>query len=225
MPIDSTEGHWGDLDDIVVDPRDWRITHLVVQPHHHHERSRLVPIEAVTSCDDRVVLSWAPSQIEAAPPVETTDFVTVEHPTGNDWHFDSGTSRSWPYFPYAGSTFGFVGAYDIRSGLGDTSDTPSFVATTFDHVPDGLVEIRRTSEVVSSDDHVVGTVDGFLFEPDGGVTHLVLERGHLWGHRDVMIPLEHVVAADREQVTLDLPRHAVGELPSVPFRRPGRVAA
>jgi hypothetical protein len=95
-----------------------------------------------------------------------------------------------------------------------------YVATTFDSVPSGTIEIRRSSEVVSSDDHVVGRVDGFVFEPDGKITDLVLEHGHVWGHRDITIPLEHITRANSERVHLDVTRHAIGEFPSVPFHRP-----
>jgi hypothetical protein len=43
------------------------------------------------------------------------------------------------------------------------------------------VEIRRASEVFSSDDHRLGHVAGFVGGPDDRITHLVLERGHLRG--------------------------------------------
>jgi uncharacterized protein YrrD len=225
MPVDSIEGPWGEVDDIVIDPRNWHVTHVVVQPHGHHERSRLVPVGAITSSDERLVLSWTAAEIDRAAAVEVTDFVRVDRSPRNEsgWHIDASGANSWPYFPagrlgpvYAG-TFGYGSSHSYETGA------PKVVATTFDRVPSHTVEIRRSSDVVSSDDHVVGTVDGFVFDQDGAITHLVLDHGHLWGHRDITIPMEHVRSATSERVHLDASRQAIGEFPSVPFHRPARV--
>ena len=87
MPVDSSDHHWGVLDDIVVDPVRLKVTHLVVQPRHRHHKARLIPLDAVVSCDDRIRLSLSTEQIVAAPKVETTDFVRYEG--------DRSTARHW----------------------------------------------------------------------------------------------------------------------------------
>ena len=45
--------------------------------------------------------------------------------------------------------------------------------------------------MISADGHYVGEVDGFLVDDDH-ITHFVLERGHLWGRREVTIPINLV---------------------------------
>jgi hypothetical protein len=87
----------------------------------------------------------------------------------------------------------------------------------WDRIPRGTVEIRRTTEVVSSDEHVVGQVDGFVVDEAGSVTHLVLERDHFWGHREVTIPVEAIDPPTTDRVELRVTRDAVGAFPSVPF--------
>ncbi len=82
-----------------------------------------------------------------------------------------------------------------------------------------MVEIRRQSEVVSSDHHVVGHVDGFVTDESRAITHLVLAQGHLWGHREVTIPLAQVASTGSDIVRLAISRDAVAELESVPFER------
>ena len=52
---------------------------------------------------------------------------------------------------------------------------------TYDRVPKGEVEIRRSSAVTSADGHDLGQVDGFLVDGEAHITHFILERGHLWG--------------------------------------------
>jgi uncharacterized protein YrrD len=73
--------------------------------------------------------------------------------------------------------------------------------------------------VTSADDHQLGKVDGFLVDDDDAITHFVLERGHLWGRREVTIPINEVASVFTDAVTLSLTKDEVGELPSVPVHR------
>ena len=94
---------------------------------------------------------------------------------------------------------------------------------TYDRIPKGEVEIRRNSGVSSQDGHDLGRVDGFLVADDGQITHLVLHRGHLWGEREITVPIAAVARVRTDAVTLALTKDAVGALPSIPVRRwPGR---
>ena len=217
MPVDSTDHHWGVLDDIVVDPRRMEVTHLVVQPHHRHHKSRLIPLDAVFSCDDRVRLSISTEQIVASPKVEITDFIRYR---GDEYsRFGYSNALLWPYYSGIGTSgalgygygYGYGGAY----GLG----SPAVVTTTYDRMPNGTVEIRRDTEVVTSDHHVVGHVDGFVTEAGGAITHLVLRHGHLWGHREITIPLAEITHSGSDMIQLGITRDAVAAHSSVPFDR------
>ncbi len=114
--------------------------------------------------------------------------------------------------------------YPYGYGWGRGWAGPARVSMTYDRVPEGTVEVRRASEVRSSDDHMVGHVDGFLVDPTEKITHLVLEHGHLWGHRDITIPIADVERATSDIVQLRVSRNAIGEYPSVPFNRHGHAA-
>jgi hypothetical protein len=89
----------------------------------------------------------------------------------------------------------------------------------YDRIPAGTAEIRRESQVISRDDQVVGHVDGLVVAPDFAISHLVLDRGHLWGHREVTIPIDAVSAAKTDAVYLTLTRDQVTHLPNVRFHR------
>lgn len=221
MPIDSAEGPWGEVDDFVVDPTNWHLTHLVVQPHRHHERSHLVPVNVVQSDGERLTLRLTASEIEHTPKVAVTEFIKIEPPATyrNGWTTDSTIVNAWPYYPLAtgGSLAGHRASGHSASGL-------RYASTKFEDIPAGEVEIRRSSNVLSSDERRVGTVDGFVFDDDGSITHLVLDHGHLWGRREVTIPIEHVLRANRERVRLDVTREQIGEFPAVKFHRHARVA-
>ena len=104
----------------------------------------------------------------------------------------------------------------------DLAMDPAFVddsmARTYDRVPKGEVEIRRTSAVYSTDGHHLGHVDGFVVDGED-ITHFVLERGHMWGKRDVTIPIGAVSEVANDTVTLSLTKDEVGELPVVEVHR------
>ena len=221
MLAEATDGPCGEIADVVVDPVHWRVTHLVVQPHHQHDQSRLVPIDAVVSNDaDHVVLSWTIKQVEDSAAVEETDFVSYGSWPQIEGGWDVGVDRvlAWPYYPYAGLGVGGFG-YPYGFGWGYGWGGPALVTTTYDRVPEGTIEVRRASEVLSSDGHKVGHVDGFLVDPTSKITHLVLEHGHLWGHRDITIPIADIERASSDTVQLSVTRDVIGEYPSVPFHR------
>ncbi len=222
MPVASTDGPWGELDDFIVDPTDWHVAHLAVQPHRHHEPSHLVTVSNVAAYDETLELTLSAHEIQDAPLFEVTEFVKMDPPKFFDdgWTTDANPVTAWPYYPH----IGLMATGDVGTGFisGYSSTNPStlrYVATTFEHLPDQEISIRRSSQVISSDDHKVGTVDGFVLDDDGRVTHLVLDQSPLWRHREITIPIGHVREADENRVLLDAPRDAVGSFPSIRFHR------
>jgi hypothetical protein len=51
------------------------------------------------------------------------------------------------------------------------------------------------------------------------VTHVLLQEGHLWGRRQVAIPISAVTSTDNG-ILLSIPKQAVRELPPVDARHP-----
>jgi hypothetical protein len=90
---------------------------------------------------------------------------------------------------------------------------------TYDRIPKGEVEIRRASDVTSADGDHLGHVDGFLVDGDDQITHVVLERGHLWGRREVSIPIGAVSRVHTDAVTVRLTKDEVAALPAIPVDR------
>jgi len=85
-------------------------------------------------------------------------------------------------------------------------------------VPHGELAVRRGARVRASDGRI-GRVDEFLGDPeDGYITHLILREGHLWGQKDVTIPVSEIERIEENTVYLKLNKHDVGRLPSIPIR-------
>ena len=76
------------------------------------------------------------------------------------------------------------------------------------------MEVRRSSNVITSDGNYLGDVDGFLVDDDDQITHFVLERGHLWGRREVTVPIGAVAKVESDTVTVSLSADEIGALPS-----------
>ena len=51
--VRCTDGAYGELADIVIDPLKKRVTHLVIQPEHDDRRRQLVPIQLAKGRDDK----------------------------------------------------------------------------------------------------------------------------------------------------------------------------
>ena len=89
---------------------------------------------------------------------------------------------------------------------------------TYDRVPKGSVEIRHASIVTTADGYDAGRVEGFLLDA-GRITHIVLHRGHLWGKREIAIPIEAVSVIGTDELSIGLSKAEVGALPELPVSR------
>lgn len=208
------DGPFGELADVVIDSLRLRVTHLVVQPRHGDGLGRLVPIELASPGSNRsrpaISLHCPIEKVRALPFAQEMSYVRLWGdglPTADpDWDVGIQEVLTIPRYGYEG-----------LGGLGPEYDAP--LAIRYDLIPKGEVEIRSSSPVSSADGHFLGHVEGLLVDPDDRITHVVLERGHLWGHREVTIPVGEVKRVETDSVTLSLSKDAVAELPSVPVHR------
>jgi hypothetical protein len=218
-PVNCTDGPFGELADIVIDPTKRRVTHLVVAPDGDHGKARLVPIELADpeqGESSAISLRCSLEEANELDGVEEYAYLRLGDSPELEPGWDVGV-ESVLAEPYYGSGPSGVGiGYETVP-----ADYDPHVSMTYDRIPKGEVEIRRASEVSSSDGHSLGKVDGFLVGEDDAITHFVLERGHLWGKREVTIPISAVGNVYTDAVSLTLTRAEVGDLPSVPVHRWG----
>ncbi|NYD41055.1 hypothetical protein [Nocardioides panaciterrulae] len=206
MPVDAADGHVGRLADVVVDPVARTVTHLVVRRAHAlHPRSHLVPVAVATveGEAERLRLTWTRQQLEDSEPIDETDFVELGGWPRRTEEWDVGVVRvlSWPHFPATGRLVETAGP----------EDTDTLVE--FDHLPRGTVELRRESEVFSSDHTVLGHVQGLLVDDRHAITHLVVRRHtHGLGHHELRVPVQHVRRIATDAVYLDLGHDAATAL-------------
>ena len=211
-PVRCTDEAFGELADVVIDPHTRRVTHLVVQPHHRNEQARLVPIEraqAGETSDATISLDCTVAQMNEFELVRESAYLRLGEVPVEDPDWDVGIEEPLALPPPTG-----MGAFDTGS-----VDIDPHVMLSYDRIPMGEVEIRRASSVTSADEHHLGHVDGFVLDSEQQIAHLVLEHGHLWGRREVVIPVSAVARVDTDEVVLTLSKDEVGALPSARVHR------
>ena len=211
--VRCTDGVYGELADIVIDPLEKRVTHLVVQPEQGEGEARLVPIQLAMGRDDEqheIELECTLDEAQGFESVHEFAYLRLGESPAEDPDWDVGVEDvlAMPY--YAGLDEGtYPGALD------------SHVTMHYDRVPKGQVEVRRSSAVMSADGHSLGEVDGFVVDADEHITHFVLERGHMWGRKEVTIPIGAVAKVESDSVHVALSKDEVGALPAVRVGRHG----
>ena len=94
------------------------------------------------------------------------------------------------------------------------------MTVTYDTVPLDEVEVRRGEHVHATDGHI-GRVQGLVIDPSSHhVTHVLLQEGHLWGRKEVAIPIGAVTGVD-DGIRLNITKQQVQDLPPVDIHHPG----
>jgi sporulation protein YlmC with PRC-barrel domain len=201
-----TDGVCGEVIRVVVDPVARALTDLVVEPKGRQGLGRLVPLDLVEVADGQVRLRCTLAEFEKLAPAEETQFVP-----GTRGYEAYGPEQvlSQPYATLGG------GASVPGGTVGGVSET-----VTFDTVPLGEVEVRR-GEQVHATDGTIGEVEGLVIDPaNRHVTHVLLKEGHLWGRKEVAIPISAVTSVE-DGIRLNITKHEVQDLPPVDIDHPG----
>jgi sporulation protein YlmC with PRC-barrel domain len=190
--VRCADGPCGQSTRIVLNPTTDQVTHVVVKEQSAPHAERLVDLNLVTEATPQVIrLRCTGDQLADFEPFVTAEFVEARVP-----RYSSGVYM----MPYVTSM-----------------DGQAMVET--ESVPRGELAVQRGARVEATDG-AVGRVDEFLLDPRSQrVTHLVLRQGHLWGQRDVTIPISQIELISENAVYLKLDKQQVEALPTVPIAR------
>lgn len=191
--VHCTEGLCGRSTYIILNPRTEQVTHLVVKQKRSPHTERLVPIdEVVETSSNTIWLRCSERELEKMELFIETDFVRSDIP-----EYRGDPYAMWPYV------------------IPKTVEVP----VIHEHLPPGELAVRRGAQVKARDGHV-GQVDEFLVDPTTGyITHLVLREGHLWGQKDVTIPVSQIDHIEEDIVYLKLDKRSIEALPAIPIWR------
>jgi sporulation protein YlmC with PRC-barrel domain len=195
--VRCTDGLCGRLIRVVVDPVARLVTHLIVEPARGHGPARLVALELIDSAAGEIRLRCSSAEFDSLDPAGEGRFIASVDDVPD---YRTTDTVAWPYFGY-------------RGARGD------LVAD--DAIPPGEVEVQRGEHVNATDGHI-GQVEGLVIDPDSHhVTHVLLQEGHLWGRKQVTIPIRNVTRV-AERVEVNLTKQQVQDLPAVEIDRPQR---
>jgi hypothetical protein len=203
--VSCSDGLCGEVSRLITDPAALTVTHLVVQPKHKKYHGRLVPLELVDTATGDITLRCTLAEFDELEPAEEVDLVEGDDYTGR-------------YGPDSVRGYGNVGAggvgYSASGALIGGSLGHRVPTTVNDVVPVGENQVRHGDHVHATDGEI-GEVQGFVVDPgDHRVTHVLLREGHLWGRKEVAIPVSAVVDMD-DGIRLNLTKQQVEDLPPV----------
>ena len=200
--VECTDGICGRSMYVLINPVIDQVTHVVVKEDSSHNTEYIVPIDFVTATvADTIRLRCSKAELEKLDPFITTTFIEEKVPERN--------------LGYAGGMLG-TGSYYLPYV---TADRTVYESVKSQQIPPGELAVRRGTRVEAKDGYV-GKADEFVINPENGhITHMVMREGHLWGKKDVIIPISLVGDTREGTVFLKLDKLQTEFLPTFPLYR------
>jgi uncharacterized protein YrrD len=196
VEVRCTDEPCGTSNCIILNPITNQVTHVAVQGKSFPYVKRLVPVDKIIeTTPDMIQLSCDLYEYMTMPLFIQSEFIIPDPHGGN---VEIPTTMLLPYAMVMGT-----------------------VTIEHERIPQDELAIHRGTPVIATDGHV-GQVDEFLVEPSNGqITHLVLREGHLWGKKDVSIPISKIDHIENDAVYLKINKQEVEALPILPIHRSG----
>jgi sporulation protein YlmC with PRC-barrel domain len=200
--VECTDGVCGRSVFVLIDPVADQVTNVVVKEDASNAEY-IVPVESVIeTIADTIRLSCSKAEMEKMDPFIKTNYIQVKV-FEKTWAHGGGSIGSGAnyYLPYV------------------TTERTAYDSVKNQQIPPGELAVRRGTRVEATDGFV-GKVDEFVVNPKNGhITDLVMREGHLWGKKDVIIPLSAMGNTRDDTVFLKLDKHQIESLATFPLHR------
>jgi len=199
--VECVDGPCGKSSTLIFDPRTQKVTYLVVRDKSPSpDLEQMVPIDQVVeTTHDLIRLSCTRAKFAEMESFIETRYIKgqVYEPYGSSYGHSYGGSHLMPYA---------------------TPTESSVMPVEVERIPMGQVKIHRGMQVIALDGPV-GKVGELLVDPESGdVSHLVLMEGHLWGKKEIVLPVSSVQKVKQDSIQLSLDKSKVEGLPSIPIK-------
>jgi len=191
--VSCTDGVCGQVSRLVIDPRAHTVTHLVVND--RQLQGRLVPLNLVDidATTGQIRLRCATAEFGKLRPADVTVSLL-----DNDADPENSTGQ--------------LPLYSVGSRL---LDPPS---ATYSTLPSGEVAVRGGDHVHATNGNI-GQIQGLVIDPESHqVTHVLLQEGHVFGSKNVAIPIDAVTAINDNGIQLNIAKQQVKDLPTAYHR-------
>lgn len=180
------DGYCGRSTRVILKPKTEEVTHIVVKAKAFPYDEFLVPVAEVTATTpDSINISLTRGELVKQEPFAKIDYVEMNIPA-----------------------YG-ANAYALRGTL---LLDPELIGFRQEQIPEDELSIRRGARVEAIDGNV-GHVDAFVVDQETEfVTHLVMREGHLWGKREVTIPVSAIDHLEEDKIILKLSKAQIEAL-------------
>lgn len=187
--VECLDGRIGRLENIILNPKTEKVTYLVVRGNDLQNTERLVPERLVKEAShDTVFLSISKEKFEGMK-----NFIQEEYIPSNIMLY-------------------------MAEQAGWDMGTPASVFVEHEAVPAGGLIVHKGAKVFATDGHA-GKVDDFLVEKKTGrITHLILLEGHLWGKKDISVPINQIDRYEDGNIYLKIDKIGVEALPVIDMK-------
>jgi uncharacterized membrane protein/sporulation protein YlmC with PRC-barrel domain len=195
--VSCTDGSCGETIAVIIDPITRRVTHFVVEDKTFTKSpQRLVSVEHLEEVKpDSIQLDCSKEQVTGMDPFIKTRFVETQAPVYSKYK----SPYSWPYV--------------------DSTIESSIVSVEEEQIPAGEEPIFRGDPIYATDGEI-GSVGELLIDTSSGtITHIVLREGHLWGLKEITLPVSAIRTVELSGIYLKIDKNAVESMPAVPVRR------
>jgi hypothetical protein len=198
--VACSDGECGRSMAVLINPVSDKVTHMVVKENSLPNTEYIVPEEVVAETEnDTIHLRCSKAELEKMDPFVQTEYIRDVTPD-----------------------YKHIGMYGIGPFFYEPVVIPMRkLETHVEHlqIPKGELAVRRGTKVKATDGPI-GTVDEFMVDPDTGhITHLVMREGHLWGQRDVFIPISAISKYRGDTLSLNLDKQQIESLPTYKVHR------
>jgi len=194
----------GTIDNIVIDPTDNKVSHIVVEKGFLFTEDRVVPVEALREADDEtVVLEASVEDIKQFPEFEADYYVAPEAsnlPSG----WDNWGAAPMYYYPPVGVGTRYT-AYPLPAATAVKERTAR-------NIPMENIAIDEGTKVTTDDGEHAGDVEEVFTNDDGEVTHLLISKGFIF-ETERLIPITWVRTMNESEIRLNVPTRFVEDLP------------
>jgi sporulation protein YlmC with PRC-barrel domain len=187
--VECTDDQCGECTDVIINPTDRKVTHFVVEDMELPDsRNRLVPVDRVEETTHNLIrLNCTKDELAGMDPFRETRY----------------TQKEMPHYPTSfcgGEPHAYVEAHVTPAEL---------IPVEIERVAPGELAVHRGTGVEATDGWV-GRVDKLLVDPvSGDITHLVLRQGHLWGKKDLTLPISAIDRVSDDTLYLKLDKRSI----------------
>ena len=198
--VECTNGICGRSEYVLINPQTDQVTNLVVRETASPNTEYVVPVELVSATiADTIQLHCSKAELEKMGKFVKTTYVEEKMPMMSPGY--GGGLGTYYYMPFV------------------TAEMTVQVPEEQLQIPPGELGMTRGTRVEATDGYI-GHVDEFVVNPKNNrITHLVMREGHLWGQKDVIIPLSAMGERRADSVFLKLDKSQVESLPTFPVHR------